>query len=89
MSTDPIVVARWEDAVSVLTLTRGTYPPELQLILISKALNASARSAIKEALLLDAQEAPIRALDLRKKEAADARVAGQKARVVNKAAFRP
>lgn len=83
------VVARWEDAATLLTLTQGTYPPQYQLVLISKTLNAAAATAIKEAVRLDAQEAPQRELDRRKKDAADARVASQKARAINKAAFRP
>jgi len=48
-----------------------------------------ARAAITEAVRLDTQEAPQRELDSRKKEVADARVASEKARVINKAAFRP
>ncbi len=86
---DSTIVARWDDAASLLTLTLGTYPPQYQLVLISKTLNADARRAMKEAVRLDAQEAPQRELDQRKKNVADARVAAQKARVINKAAFRP
>ena len=86
---DTIVVATWEDAASLLTLTRGTYSSQIQLVLISKTLNPPARAAIKEAVRLDTQEAPRRELDKRNKEVVDARVAGQKARVVNKAAFKP
>jgi len=88
-SAETTVVAQWEDADSVLTLTRDTYSPQFQLVLISKSLNARARVAIREALRLDTQEAPQRERDLRTKEAADARAASQKARVVNKAAFKP
>jgi hypothetical protein len=83
------VVAQWEDAASLLTLTRDTYSPQFQLVLISKTLNPRARAAIKEAVRLDTQEAPQRELNQRKKDVADARVAGQKARVINKAAFKP
>ena len=86
---DVTVVARWEDAVSLLTLSRGTYAPQFQLILTSKSLNGRALAAIKEARRLDMQEAPQRAQDLRQKELVDAQAAGQKARVVNKPAFRP
>lgn len=89
VSSDSTVVARWEDDASLLILTRGTYPPQYQLVLTSKKLNADARKAIKEAVRLDAQEAPQRELDQRKKDTADALAAGQKARVVNKPAFRP
>lgn len=86
---DITVVAQWEDAASMLTLTRGTYSPQYQLMLISKTLNARARAAIKESLRLDTEEAPQREMDQRTREAADARAASQKARVFNKAAFRP
>jgi hypothetical protein len=86
---DTIVVARWEDAASLVILTRGSYSPQFQLMLISKALNTRARAAIKQALRLDTQEAPQRERDQRKKESADALAASQKARVVNRAAFRP
>jgi len=86
---DATIVARWEDAASLLTLSRGTYAPQFQLVLISKSLNGRALAAIKEARRLDTQEAPQRALDLRQKELVDAHTAGQKARVVNKPAFRP
>lgn len=89
MPTETTVVAQWEDAGSVLTLRRDTYSPRFQLVLISKALNPDARAAIKEALRLDTQEAPQRQRDQRTKEVADARAASQKARVVNKAAFKP
>ena len=87
--TDTTVVARWEDAAALLTLTRGTYSPQLQLVLISKTLTPRVHTAITEALRLDTAEAPQRELDRREKEVADARVASQKARVVNKPAFRP
>ena len=86
---DSIVVARWETAESLVTLIRGSYTPEFQLILISKPLNTRARSAIREAVKLDALEAPRRESELRKKEAGDASAARDKTRVANKAAFRP
>ena len=88
MAADTTVVARWEDQSALLTLTRGSYPPQYQLTLTSKTLNGPARAAIKEAGRLDAKEAPQRELDQRTKQAADARVANDKARVTNKAAFR-
>jgi hypothetical protein len=86
---DSIVVARWENADSLLTLLRGSYRPEFQLILVSKSLNARARTAVREAVRLDAIEAPRREAEQRKKEAADATVARDKTRIANKAAFRP
>jgi hypothetical protein len=83
------ILARWEDGTSLLTLTWGTYSAQYHLELVSKALNLRAGAAIKEALRLDAKEAPQRELDLREKRDEATRIAGQKARAVNKAAFRP
>lgn len=85
LPADTIVVARWEDAASLVILARGSYPAQFQLMLISKALNARARAAIKQSLRLETQEAPQRERDQR----ADALAASQKTRVLNKAAFRP
>lgn len=89
MPVDTTVVARWDDGASVLSLVRGGYAREFQLVLISKQLSARARSAMKEARLLDAREAPQRELDQRTKELADALVSREKARAANKSAFRP
>ena len=86
---DNIVVARWENEGSFLTLVRRSYAPEFQLILVSKSLSARARTAVREAVRLDAIEAPRREAEQRKKEAGDASAARDKARLANKAAFRP
>lgn len=50
---DSIVHARWESAESLVTLVRGSYTGEYQLILISKPLSTRARAAIREAVRLD------------------------------------
>jgi hypothetical protein len=89
MSADALIVARWEDAATMVTLTRSTYAPEFQLLLTSKVNAVAAGAAIEQALRLDALEAPQRALDQHTRDVADARVANQKARIVNKAAFKP
>lgn len=86
---DNMMVAQWEDQASLLTLTRGTYLPQYQLTLTSKALDAHASTAIAEAVRLDAEERPQRELDARAKAVTDAREAAKKARVVNKAVFKP
>ena len=86
---DSIVLARWESAESLVTLVRGSYTQEYQLILISKPLSTRARAAIREAVRLDAIEAPRRESEQRKKESLDASTAREKLRLVNKAAFRP
>jgi hypothetical protein len=86
---DTIALAQWESAQASLTLVRGTYTPEFQLILLSKPLSLRARNATREAIRLDAAEAPQRELDERKKEAAEASAAREQTRATNKAAFRP
>jgi hypothetical protein len=86
---DSIVLARWENAESLLTLRRGSYTPEFQLILVSKPVSARARNAVREAIRLDVIEAPRREAEQRKKEAGDASAARDKTRIINKAAFRP
>lgn len=89
LPVDTTVIARWDDGVSVLGLVRGGYSREFQLVLISKQLSGRARAATKEALRLDAVEAPQRELGQRNKVLADARVAQEKARAVNKVGFKP
>jgi hypothetical protein len=86
---DTVVLAQWDSAGSSLTLLRGVYSPEFQLLLTSKALSTRARGAIREAARLAIAEAPRRELEQRKKEAADASAARDKIRATNRAAFRP
>jgi hypothetical protein len=86
---DTIPLAQWETAQASLTLVRATYAPEFQLILLSKPLSLRARNATREAIRLDAAEAPQREIDQRKKEAAAAGAAREQTRATNKAAFRP
>jgi len=86
---DSIVLARWENAGSLLTLVRGAVTPEFQLVLESKSLSARARTAVREAIRLDAIDAPRRDAERRKKDAGDASAALDKTRIANKAAFRP
>lgn len=86
---DSTVLARWESTESLLTLLRGSYTPDLRLILVSKPLSARARNAVREATRLDAIDAPRRAAAQRTKEADDASAARAKTRLANKAAFRP
>ena len=83
------VVARWDDGASALTLVRAGYTREFQLILVSKQLSGRARSASTEAARLDVQEAPQRELDQRNKRAAEGAAVQEKARAVNKPAFKP
>ena len=89
MLDDAIALAQWSDATTSLTLLRGMYSPDFQLILLSKALSARARGAIREAIRLDALEAPQREMEKRKQELAEASAARDKTRATNKAAFQP
>jgi hypothetical protein len=52
-------------------------------------LDALARTAIVEAIRLDEQEAPQREIERQKKQDVEDRAAQEKARLVNKVAFRP
>jgi hypothetical protein len=82
-------VAQWEDPDHRLTLSRGTYPMLFRLELVSRNLDDLAQAAAIEAIRLDDREAPQREADRLKTEIADARAAQEKARLANKATFRP
>jgi hypothetical protein len=84
-----IVVAQWADADAAVTLLRGTYPTSLRLVLALTPIESLARSASAEAIVKDSEEAPQREVDRQKQLNEDRRLAGQKARGVNKPAFRP
>ena len=88
-ASDGIVLAQWESAESLATLSRKSYAPEFRLILISKRLAADARNSMLESTRLDSVEAPQREAERLSKEADDASAARARARVANKAAFRP
>jgi hypothetical protein len=88
-AADTVMLAQWDRAGSSLTLLRGVYSSEFQLLLTSKASSTRARGAIREAARLDIAGAPRRERDQRKKDAADAAAARDKVRAANKAAFRP
>lgn len=83
------VLAQWNTAASSVTLLRDTYSPEFQLILSAKPLTARARTAIREAIRLDALDAPRREAEERKKEVAETNAARDKTRSTNKDAFKP
>jgi hypothetical protein len=68
---------------------RGTYPTTLRLILALKSVAALAQNAAADAARLDRAEAPPRETERLNRMAEDRRVAAQKARLVNKASFKP
>ena len=82
-------VARWGDAEYSVVLYRSSYASGFRVLVSSPRLEALARTADAQAVRLDQREAPQRELARQKKEADDARVSQEKARVSNKAAFRP
>jgi len=88
-SGETVLLAQWQSNAASLSLVRATYYSEFQLIFVSKPLNARATSAIREAVRLDALDAPRRARERREKDAADEQAARDKARTANQDAFRP
>jgi hypothetical protein len=82
-------LARWGDAEYSVTLLRRSYSATFMLAVAHTRLETLARTAEAEAVRLDAREAPQREVARQKQEAEDARAAQEKAKLVNKPAFRP
>jgi hypothetical protein len=82
-------VARWEDADFSIVLYRSSYASEFRAVVTSARLDALARTADAQAVRLDEHEAPQREIARQKKEMEDSRASQEKARVANKAVFRP
>ena len=82
-------VARWGDADYSVGLYRSSYASGFRIIVISTRLEALARTADAQAKRLDEREAPQREIARQKKEVEDTRLSQEKARIANKAAFRP
>jgi hypothetical protein len=83
-------VARWGDSEHVVVLYRvSSYRDTFRLIVTDAALDDLARKAAIRATRLDEREAPSREIARQKKERDDGRAATEKARVANKAVFRP
>ncbi len=83
------VVARWEDSQYSFNLFRSSSQPRFGIVVFSKRLDALARLAVVNAIRLDEREAPQREIERQKKEAQENRAAEEKARLANKANFRP
>jgi hypothetical protein len=66
-----------------------SYSSNFRIIVASPRLEALARTAGIEAIRLDDREAPKREVARQKKETDDLRASQEKARLANKAAFRP
>lgn len=82
-------IARWGDADYSVVLYRSSYASGFRIIVTSPRLEALARTAGAEAARLDEVEAPRREIARQKKETENARASQDKARLANKAAFRP
>jgi hypothetical protein len=82
-------LSRWESAEYSVTLLRSTFGDGFRVVVTSTALDALARSAEAQAVRLDQQEAPQRAIAQQKQDADAVRASQEQARAANKAAFRP
>ena len=86
------VIARWEEEQHSLNLIQSSYGlsfSTFSIVIVSKRLDALAQAAVTEAIRLDKEEAPQREVERQRQQEADTRVAQEKARLVNKPAFRP
>ncbi len=84
------ILARWGSPEFSVALYRSSaYGSGFRIIVTSPRLEALARAATAKASQLDEREAPQREIERQKKDADDARAAQAKARLANKAAFRP
>lgn len=83
------VIARWEDSQHSFNLVRSSYQPSFGMVVFSQRLDSLAQAAILEAIRLDRLEAPKKEAELYRKQDEDNRVQQEKARLMNKASFRP
>jgi hypothetical protein len=83
------VIARWEDASWSFNLVRFKYETSFALVALSKRLSGEARTAIDEAVRLDRQEAPQRAIESRDRAEDEKRLQEEKSRLENRPGFRP
>jgi hypothetical protein len=84
------VVARWGGPEHTVVLYRAsTYGDGFRLIVTEPHLDRLAQRATADAVRLDERDAPRVELERQKKERDDTRATAEKARVVNKAGFRP
>ena len=84
------VVARWGDAMYTVVLSQSvSFGEAFRLIVTESALDDLARKAAIEGVRLDQQDAPRVEAAKQKQQRDDRRAASDKARVANKAVFRP
>jgi hypothetical protein len=82
-------VAQWGEGDAVVALLRRAFTAGFQVVVTSARLEGVARVAADESVRLDLSEAPAREIARQKRDAEDTRLAQEKARAANKAAFRP
>jgi hypothetical protein len=85
---DRTVVAQWEDPQYLVSLVHTSYPSAFGLVLLARLPEQLARVATAASTRLDALEAPQREVNRQQKQADEDRAKAEKARLVNKAAFR-
>jgi hypothetical protein len=78
-------VASWEDSQYSFNLVRSSFSNAFELVIYSKRVNAEADAALAQAVKVDLQEAPQKAVEREKKEADDREVMRQR----NQKSFRP
>jgi hypothetical protein len=83
------IVAHWGDPQHAINLVRPSYASTFGLVMFSKPLDALARAASIEAIRLNEQEAPGRAIERQRQQEDEAQARQEKARTENKATFRP
>jgi hypothetical protein len=82
-------IALWGDADYAVALYRSSFVSEFRVVVTSPRLDALAQTATAEAIRLDQHDAPQREADRKQQEAEDTRTAQEKARLANKATFKP
>ena len=83
-------IAEWGNADNSVRLHRlSSYGTTFRLVITAEPVATLARTAAARAVVLDAREAPQREAAREKKEADDRRVAEERARLANRATFRP
>jgi hypothetical protein len=82
-------IAQWAGVDYSVALYRSSFASEFRVVVTSPRLDALAETAAAEAIRLDEREAPQREIERREKEAADARASQEKARLANRATFKP
>ena len=82
------VTARWETAQYSISLIRSN-GTGFGMVLLSKPLDALARTAAAEGTRIEEREAPQREIERQKQQADEDRAVQMKAKLANQAAFRP